>query len=213
MIYRMCAAALALAISATAASAAVTTYTDRALWEADLKTLGATRTDNAFGTDITASSEITFGSGVKSKNEGGDPCFACGDNSVDSGGTFKNVLGGDEFVPSPTNTWTFPSAIRGFGAVWLGAEPGSLQVTINDGDGDPTFLIGDIIGSGTGFLGFIGMGDFSSVVFSNADANGIAYDARNLSFATVVPLPAGLPLMAAALLALGLIGRRAKRAT
>ena len=36
MIYRMCAAALALAISATVASAGVTTYTDRGLWEGAL---------------------------------------------------------------------------------------------------------------------------------------------------------------------------------
>jgi len=212
MIYRICAAVLALAISATTVSAAVTAYTNRTAWET---ALGATPTVDQFVNVIDQAPSITFDSGVVSDNAGGKLNNAT-ENRV-FGGEYRNAVDGDGTVSSITNTWTFPSAIRGFGADWSEARQGSLQVTINDGFDDETFLIADTINTSTGrtagFLGFIGMGDFSRVVISDATNTQDIYRVDDLAFATVIPLPAGLPLMAAGLLALGLIGRRAKRAS
>ena len=206
MIYRIIAAALALTISATASSAAVMTYTDRTLWETELNKLpGATFTDDPFDNDIAQAQSITFDSGVVSQSSGS---FS---NSV-SGGMYRGSVA--DFTSRESQvTWTFPTAIQGFGADWVStADGGVLQVTINDGtgSGDQVFNFGTLLGgNGTGFLGFVGTGDFTSVLFQDStltpDNAGENYEADNLSFATVIPLPAGL-------LALGLIGRRAKRA-
>ena len=71
MIYRIIAAALALTISATAASAAVMTYTDRTLWETELNKLpGATFTDDPVDNDIAQAQSITYDSGVVSQSSG-----------------------------------------------------------------------------------------------------------------------------------------------
>ncbi|MGF1500175.1 MAG: VPLPA-CTERM sorting domain-containing protein [Paracoccaceae bacterium] len=199
-------AVLATAISTAAGAAPFQVFTDRAAWEAAVG--GATITEDGFDNDIADADSITFDSGVVSTNSGGTRFLV--DNMIDDG-IYENAVDGDGAQASLLITWTFPEAIFAFGADWDDTtNAGILTVTGNfDGMGDETVNFGSVLGDpGEGFLGIVGMGDFTQIAFGTALATeGEIFDADNLVFAAapdgVIPLPAGLVLMLTGLGAFG----------
>lgn len=197
---------------------AVTVFTDRTVWETALG--GATTTDDPFDNDIgfdtIPNASITFDSGVVSANSGGSPC--CEDNSVHDS-LYVNAVDGGGNDASLNIVWTFPEDIFAFGADWFSTTTGGLLTVTGDfdGTGDQTVDFSAFLGFGgrVGFLGFIGLASFDLVTFETVSLEATeAFRADNLSFAsaTVIPLPAGLPLLLTGLLALGLVGARRRKA-
>ncbi|MGB5594961.1 MAG: PEP-CTERM sorting domain-containing protein, partial [Crocosphaera sp.] len=150
--------------------------------------------------DIALAQSITLDSGIISTNS--PPAVGFGDNSV-SGGVYNNATDGDGNFGSPTVTWDFPELISAFGADFIGLDDGQLTLTGNfDGTGDQTLTVFTEIGGSDGFLGIVGMANFSSIVFGNNTNSVDAFDIDNASFATPaesVPEPSSI-------LALGMLG-------
>lgn len=179
------ATAALLAVASLEAQAATTFYTDRAAFEAATQPL--TVEDFANG------------------------AFAPGLSVTTSDGRRLGGAGVWRDRPTPagaTTTWSFATAVTAFGADFDLSPAGSgtgLRFTL-DGTQELATQLWEIAPS---FFGFITDSPFSSVRISSGDLSvfGIAetHNMDNLSFGdalvvpSTVPLPAGLPLLLAAL--------------
>ncbi|MEM9838547.1 MAG: hypothetical protein AAF830_05265 [Pseudomonadota bacterium] len=191
------------------AHAGVTTYDNLADFTAAIG--GAPTTSETFDNDIPSGDPLTFDSGVAVTK--GGTVFG---NRV-TGGRYETFTDGDN---PTTEIWTFPIPIIGFGMDVFSVNSSSfdgVQVTINDGSGDQTFVLFDILfpgggpSNGDGFVGFTTMSAITSVVFTGVGDGamnvGDIWSADNLVFAQgnvapEVPVPAAALLFApAALLA------------
>lgn len=187
------------------AHAGVTTYDNLADFTAAIG--AAPTTTDTFDNTIAPGPSITFDSGVVVEYSG-----SSNQNGV-VGGVYETFSDGD----NPTlETWTFPTPIIGFGMDVFGVNRGDfdgVQVTINDGSGDETFLLHDIIfpsggpSAGDGFVGFTTMSSITSIVFTAVGGfgsnSGDVWRADNLIFAQgdvapEVPVPAAALLFAPA---------------
>lgn len=187
---------------------AVSLFTDRTAWEAALG--GAALTEDGFDTPIAQAASIAFDSGVISAGIGGAP--GSHDNSVGGGVYLNRIDSEDPFNGFESITWTFPSPVFAFGADWIEVAGGEvLTVTADfDGTGPETVNFGTELGN-TGFLGFVGLADFTAITFGTAFPDpefteGFSVD--NLAFASAGGDTAGLPLLLSGLGALALLRRR-----
>ena len=98
-------------IGISTANAVVTSFADRAAFDAAVD--GLIIVDDDFDTEIAQDQTIVFVSGVESTNAA-PPLSFFTDNSV-TGGLYRNAL---ERTNDPVNTsitWTFPVPVTGFG--------------------------------------------------------------------------------------------------
>jgi hypothetical protein len=205
----------ALVLGSLSPASAFTVFTNRALWQAAVDAItGSVTTTDTFNTNIVPAQSIVLSSGIVSTNS--FPPDVTSTNSV-SGGRFLNATDGDATASSATVTWTFPSAVRAFGANFFGATAGRLTLTGDfDGTGNQTLPVNSTIGGENGFLGVIGDANFGSIVFGNATNANDNFSIDNASFATV-SAPTGVPepSTVAGLLFSGvglLVARRGRRA-
>ncbi|MDJ0928638.1 MAG: PEP-CTERM sorting domain-containing protein [Gammaproteobacteria bacterium] len=205
--YKLQIALLIMLVGLGPANAVVTTFDDRAAFDAAVA--GLIIVDDDFDTDIAQAQSIVFVSGVESINAA-PPLSFFTDNSV-TGGLYRNAL---ERTNEPVNTsitWTFPVPVTGFGFDVFRADNTGLRVTIDDGSGSQTFLIYDVImGTGNaanGFAGFVGMAPFSTVQFTSAPADFDSFEMDNLTFASPIPVPAAFWLFGSAVLLLARLRR------
>ncbi len=181
-----------LVLSSVSSAEAFTTFTNRTAWQAAVDAIaGSVTTTDTFTNNIASAQTITLDSGIVSANSS-PPAVAFGDNSV-SGGFFNNSTDGDARDASATITWTFPSPVFAFGADFLSANNGGLNLTGNfDGTGNQTLLVNNSIGGANGFLGIIGNANFSSIVFGNNTTLDV-FDIDSASFASVASVPVAVP--------------------
>jgi hypothetical protein len=173
---------------------AITTFTDRVLWEAAV--IGSITTD-PFDNDIGSSElfggpPIVFDSWVTSEINNGSG-FQC--NFV-GGGNYNGCVG----VSGDIAKWTFPGMGNAFGFDYISQS--SLDITITY-DGFPDAFV--TTPAAGGFFGLISDGmEFSMITFTG----GGSFDIDNLSFnhRHGVPIPSTL-----ALFTLGLAGLVARR--
>jgi hypothetical protein len=202
---------------AVPASAAVAVYTERGAWEAAMSAAGVTSlTTDSFDENIPAAFTIALHSGVLSKISSEEDYPSSGGLNRVSGGLYHNGVG-DGAEASQFIDWQFPKAIRGFGADWFNTATGSwLSVKGNfSGSGTESVNISEYLADpccpglepGSGFLGFVGSVDFTSVRFVPL-VNELSefFEVDNLAFGNVapIPLPGGLLLMLAGLGGLGI---------
>lgn len=107
-----------------------------------------------------------------------------------------------------TITWTFPRDTFAVGADWSGINNIVLIANYRDNTSD-TFRLGDAIGSGSGFFGFISQEAFQSVTLTlDPEAGGNAsFSADNLTF-TQIPSPGVIGLLGLGLFGVHFAGRR-----
>ncbi|HAX77471.1 MAG TPA: PEP-CTERM sorting domain-containing protein [Cyanobacteria bacterium UBA11372] len=198
-----------LVLGTLSSAQAYTLYTNRAAWQAAVDAISASVTTDTFSTNIPKAQTITLGSGIVSTNSFPPDISAIPfDNNAVTGGQYRNATGGD--TASATITWTFPGAVRAFGADFFSVNASGLTLTGNfDGTGDQTFGLNAQIGGNTGFFGVIGNIDFGSIVFGNAGSSVDGFDIDNASFAvTPSQPPSSVPepstVMALAVMAGGL---------
>ncbi|RVU38931.1 hypothetical protein EOI86_06610 [Hwanghaeella grinnelliae] len=204
----------------TTGSAAVTTFDDLTAFQGALPG-GTTTVTETFDSAIANAAVLNFASGVIST---ATPFSGFGHN-VSSGVFNADIDFEDEFSRPTSIVWTFPTGFFaiGFDAFSVNAAANAgVNVTIIDDDGAETFLLHDVIGgtfvSDDGFAGFISTGTISSIEFTGtAFPSGLdTFELDNATFVSqsaVVPLPAALPLMGAALAGFGLLGWRKRRLT
>lgn len=192
--------ALAFVVAAANNAAAVSIFTDRTAWQT---ALGGPIVTETFDNDIRDSAVITFANGVVSTGTDG---FS--QNAVLSG-WFHGIIDSDDDGLSnqfDKITWTFPRAIRGFGADWLSTASGErARVTARfDGPRHTVDFQSELGGNGTGFLGFIGTTRFTVIEFTTSSTSNVflneSYYVDNLSFG--IPEPTSLVLLGLAGLAL-----------
>ncbi|GET40734.1 hypothetical protein MiSe_55450 [Microseira wollei NIES-4236] len=198
-----------LVLGTLSSAQAYTLYTNRAAWQAAVEAISDSVTTDTFSTDIPKAQTITLDSGIVSTNSFPPDISAIRfDNNAVTGGQYRNATGGD--TASATITWTFPGAVRAFGADFFSVNDPGLTLTGNfDGTGNQTFGVGTAIGANTGFFGVIGNIDFGSIVFGNGGSSVDAFDIDNASFAvTPSQPPSSVPepstVMALAVMAGGL---------
>ncbi|TGD64627.1 hypothetical protein EYC08_10135 [Tabrizicola sp. WMC-M-20] len=146
------------------------------------------------------------------------------DGSVDSPLTVSSAVGfvdggvwNDRLDPNgATTTWSFGSAINGFGGLWNLAGPGGegtgIALTLTLFGGAVELLSFEVSNTLSGqFFGFISDQSFTSVLFSAGTQGGFAetYNLDNLTTGVAaVPLPAAFGLLAFALGSLCALRRR-----
>lgn len=182
-----------LVLSSVSSAEAFTTFTNRTAWQAAVDAIaGSVTTTDTFSNNIASAQTITLDSGIVSANSS-PPAVAFGDNGV-SGGFFNNATDGDAGSASATITWTFPSPVFAFGADFLDANNGWLNLTGNfDGTGNQTLLVNNSIGGANGFLGIIGNANFSSIVFGSNTIFSDVFQIDSASFASVASVPVAVP--------------------
>jgi hypothetical protein len=193
-----------LLLSAVSSASAYTVYTSRAAWEAAIASSIPTGwydiTTDTFSNPIASAQSITLDSGIVSTNSGPITLPNAFNNNSVSGGVYNNATQADNGTASNTITWAFPSAnVWAFGADFISANTGRLTLTGNfDGTGDQTILVNDTIGGSDGFLGIVGMAEFSSVVFSNdtTTVDGFSIDNASLATKHTVPEPSAIMALA-----------------
>jgi len=183
---RLLPAALALGALSSMATAAFTTYTNRAAFIA----AGGTLTNETFTTPKTFVTGANLYNGVTYSFAPG-----VGGNSISGG-----VYNGDEFTSSSLDI-TFSSAMRAWGADFNGAATASgLKFTIN---GTTFVLSASVPNPGTGFFGVISDVDFTTVDFGSGPPPNEIYSMDNMLFGTNVPAPSALSLAALAVAGFG----------
>ncbi|MFM7394031.1 MAG: hypothetical protein ACKO22_06635 [Cyanobium sp.] len=182
---------------------AFTVYTNRAAWEAALS--GATITTDTFSNTISSAQSITLDSGIVSTNS--VPAIlpnSFDNNSVNivNPGVYDNATqAGTGNSASNTISKVFPTSVIGFGADFINTNTDRLTLNGDfDGTGIETILVNNTIGGSDGFLGVVGMADFSSIFFSNNTTVVDAFSIDNASFASrsIPAVPGPLPLLGAA---------------
>ncbi|QIE55717.1 hypothetical protein G5B40_09815 [Pikeienuella piscinae] len=208
---------LLAAVTAHPASAAIVTFTDRAIFEANVSGPLTTETFNDFTNDTSFLSPLDIGDFTISTESdvvsaGGEPTnqldaspFSFGSSIID-GTTFgQAILQDDEAL-----TFTFDAPIFAFGIDTRNLGNSGLLTSILVA-GESFTPLQD--GTSLLFSGVISDTAFSSVSFvfdalGGPSADGFAFDNVAYSGATVVPLPASLPLLVGALGVIGFLGRR-----
>lgn len=182
-----------LVLSSVSSAEAFTTFTNRTAWQAAVDAIaGSVTTTDTFSNNIASAQTITLDSGIVSTNSF-PPAVADGNNSVNKG-IFGNTTDGDGNEASATITWTFPSPVFAFGADFIDAAAGRLNLTGNfDGTGNQTLLVNNSIGGANGFLGIIGNANFSSIVFGNNTTTTDTFFIGSASFASVASVPVAVP--------------------
>lgn len=178
-----------------APAGAFTTYTNRAAWEAALA--GFPITTDPFNTSIDSAQSITLDSGIISLNSGPItlPNPPYNNNSVAAGVYGNATQNGTPATASNSITWTFPAAVRGFGADFISASMGRLTLSGDfDGMGPQTLTVYNAISGSDGFLGVIGSTPFSTVVYGNNTTTVDGFSIDNASFS---PVPGPLPILGA----------------
>ena len=167
-------AAVAMALSASAAQAAVTTYSSEAAWGA---AVGSFATENF--DDTTLNAGLSFSS----------------TNGNISGGVFNDVVN----LSGAETTWTFASAMSAFGGTW-NLTPGGLGTGLAFYNG--ATLVGSITTELNGaFFGFVSTESFTSVkITGSGGCCQETYTLENMVYA--VPEPGTLGLLGAGLVAL-----------
>ncbi len=209
-------AGAALFLTGTA-NAAVTSY-DNSTDFMNALSFGSSIVSDTFDNDISASDTIVLDNGVTSN--------AVRPNSVGNrviGGEYHGFVDADGFLGANTISWSLLGNTYAFGFDVRGANSTAfdgVQITVNDGSGDQSFLLYDVVnGTGSnaaGFAGFVGTGSIASISFTGVGgAGGDSFYFDNATFAlgsstATVPLPAALPLMLAGFGALGFASRRRK---
>lgn len=178
-----------LVLGTLSSAQAYTLYTSRAAWQAAVDAISGSVTTDTFSTNIPKAQTITLDSGIVSTNSFPPDISAIDfpfDNNAVIAGQYLNATGD---TASATITWTFPGAVRAFGADFFRVDAG-LTLTGNfDGTGNQTFGVGSKIGARDGFFGVIGDIDFASIVFGNGGSSVDAFGIDNASFAVTPSQP------------------------
>jgi hypothetical protein len=203
--------AATLLLSGASAASAYTVYTSRTAWEnaiaASMPSSWYDITTDTFSNPIASAQSITLDSGIVSTNSA-PPILpnSFNNNSVSTvnTGVYDNASGLLTGA-SDTITWAFPSPyVWAFGADFFRVD--ELTLTGNfDGTGDQTISINTAIGGPDGFLGIVGMAEFSSVVFSNNTTDVDSFRVDNASFATKHTVPESSAVVALAMFGGGLL--------
>jgi len=180
--------AIAVAAMQSAASAALTVFTDRGAF---LAAAGGTPVTETFDTARTFAVGPNLYNGVDYHVYG----TTAGGNNIGGG-----VLNGDLFtsggVPYGVN-YVFPNALKAWGQDFNGAATASgLFFTI---DGQTLRLADSLPNPGTGFYGVVSTNPFTHVDISGGASPNEIYSGDNLTYVPAVPEPTtGLALIALA---------------
>lgn len=196
---------------------AYTIYTDRAAWESAVS--GNTIVTDTFSNPIASAQSITLDSGIFSTNSNPPTLPNAFDNnsvSIVNPGVYDNATqAGTGNSASNAITWVFPSIhVFAFGADFFSTNLDRLTLAGNfDGAGDQTIVVYNTIGGPDGFLGVVGMANFSSVVFGNNLDVVDSFSIDNASFATnnQIPEPSTVSLVLMGWLGLLLSSNRVRR--
>ncbi|CCI18249.1 conserved membrane hypothetical protein [Microcystis aeruginosa PCC 9807] len=184
-----------LLLSSVSSVSAYTIYTNRTAWEAAITANPSYKiTTDTFSNTISSAQSITLDSGIVSTNSVPPTLPNSFDNNsvnVVTPGAYDNATqAGTGNSASNTITWQFPAPVWAFGADFFSANTDRLTLIGNfDGTGNQTILVNNTIAGSNGFLGIVGMAEFSSVVFSNNTTTVDSFHIDNASFATKVPEP------------------------
>lgn len=204
--------ACAATIGAGHASADITVFTDRALWEEAVTGTVMTETFDAISPQIIDNGD-TLDTDLIQIMRDGEPNGGDGLLEIEPGANFGNI-DGTTFLSGETgaapheivNVMFSGQAVTAFGADWFSPFSGdglALQV------GNEIILLDSISGFNTGFVGFVSDDDSFSTVSIIGNPADITFQelwsADNMSF-TLVPAPAS-----ASLLALGALGATRRR--
>lgn len=195
-------------------ASATTVFTDRTLFEAAVGPL----TTETFDNTIATASTIVFDGGITStKSSDGFPPTL---NQVDFG-VFSGFLARDDFR---NITFTFPVPVFAFGADF--SDVNSLFISGLFDNLNETLSISNTIAGSAGFFGLVSTTSFITILFTTnagvvlfpggSPLGGDSFDVDNLSVSSSavlspVPIPAALPLFAAGIGAMGLMGWRKRR--
>jgi hypothetical protein len=201
-----------IAFSNELGTSAYTVYTSRTDWEnaiaASMPSSWYDITTDTFSNPIASAQSITLDSGIVSTNSIPPTLPNAFNNNSVSGGVYNNATqAGTGNTASNTVTWQFPSAnVWAFGADFISTNTDRLTLIGNfDGTGEQTILVNNTIGGPDGFLGIVGMAEFSSVVFSNNTTTVDGFSIDNASFATKHTVPESSAVVALAMFGGGLL--------
>lgn len=212
-------------MTSMAASAAVVVYTEKS--DFDVAVSGSTVSQTWPFTSATgAVSQLGTGSDIKIESFGADMQV----EQLGSNGLFLKSIawgGSDTIVANWYQVWTVADGTYALEFYYRGAgeassDPDSVRVTIDYGSSNAPVELKTLRNVRFGYVGFVSDTPFTQVLFNGGGGNG--EDPYWVNGATtygglgqpepdpntVVPLPAGLPLLAGGLLAFGLLGRRRK---
>ncbi|WP_165899265.1 VPLPA-CTERM sorting domain-containing protein [Rhodovulum steppense] len=198
---------------------ATTTYTAEAILPGGLGTLQAERADWAADFGGTLSTEgfeglvadpglVTDFGGFTLTYAGVGGLTLYGSNPL----TRTEGAQGLGFSGSGSITLSFTSAINAFGIDWSSFDNAATNVSYGDSAGNVIAdLFQPVTRSGAGFFGIIDTGGFSWITFDVTSQEIMEFDFIQYGVASdpsLIPLPAGLPLLVAGLGTLAVLRRR-----